>query len=126
MKEVIIRRSRWCRGGRAAAGAALRTESGQSCCLGFVARAYGLKTPVGKGVFSDLAKDKQDCSVLPSPLRPLKRKSDYVEGEFTYLDTNLHDKLTEANDSSTLKSAEREKRIAALLAKAGIKAIFVD
>lgn len=113
MKEVIIRRSKWCRSGRSS-DVALRTESGQSCCLGFVARAYGLKTPVGDANLSDLSVD-QDCSVLPKGLRP-------VHG----VDTDLHEKLVTTNDDRILKPAEREKKITALLAKVKIKAVFVD
>ena len=120
LKVVKISRKRWCRGGRAENGAALRTESGQSCCLGFVARAYGLKTPVGVGVFSDLAQDGQDCSALPKPLRPQKNEFSH------YTDTKLHNDLTATNDDSEIKAEEREQKIARLLAKAGVKALFVD
>ncbi len=116
-KVVKISRKRWCRGGKTTA--ALRTESGQSCCLGFVARAYGLKTPVGHGQFSDLANDEQDCSALPKKLRPLSYGGYYQDSE-------LHDELVETNDDSDLKAAEREQKIAKLLSKAGIRAIFVD
>ncbi len=116
-KVVKISRKRWCRGGRG--DAALRTESGQSCCLGFVARAYGLKTPVGLGLFSDLASD-QDCSVLPKKLRP--QATEYCH----FTDTKLHDELTQTNDDSDMKAAEREQKIAKLLGQAGIKAIFID
>ena len=119
-KEVTINRSKWCRGGKSAS--ALRTESGQSCCLGFVARAYGLKTPVGSTVLSSLT-DDQDISVLPEALRPTKSKSPFTSG--VYHDTDLHDKLVDANDEVGVKPAEREKKIKDLLAEAGIRVKFV-
>lgn len=122
MKTVKISRKRWCRGGGAAA---LRTDTGQSCCLGFVARAYGLKTPVDVGEFADLAPE-QDCSVLPRELRP--KKNEISDGYAAYSNTALHDKLVAANDdvSEKMRGAAREEKIAKLLAKAGIKAVFVD
>jgi len=117
MKQVTISRKRWCRGGKS--DAALRTASGQSCCLGFVARAYGLKTPEGSGQFSDLA-DDQSVTCLPTSLRPTQ------SAPYSYYDTPLHDKLVNANDDSAIKPAKREATIKALLARAGIKVIFKD
>lgn len=121
MKVVKISRKRWSRGN---GDGALRTESGQSCCLGFVARAYGLKTPAGSSVFSNLANNGQDCSVLPKKLQPIP--SSCIAD--SYNDSALHDALTEMNDDSseTYRGSAREKEIAKLMAKAGIKAVFVD
>lgn len=124
MKTVKISRKRWCRGGRSETPAALRTSTGQSCCLGFVARAYGLSTPVGDGTFSTLADGGQDCSVLPKLLQPKKQDSGPLAGK--YGDTDLHDDLTCTNDDSGLDAVQREKQIKKFLAKAGIKAVFVD
>lgn len=118
MKQVTISRKRWCRGGKT--DAALRTDSGQSCCLGFVARAYGLKTPAGSGQFSDLA-DDQSVTCLPKLLRPTQNAA-YC----SFTDTPLHDELVKANDDSTVKAADREATISKLLAKARIKVIFKD
>jgi hypothetical protein len=118
MKQVTISRKRWCRGGKT--DASLKTPSGQSCCLGFVARAYGLKTPEGSGQFSDLA-DDQSVTCLPKSLRPTRLGSLYP-----YSDTPLHDKLVNTNDDSVIKPAEREATIKTLLAQAGIKVIFKD
>ena len=118
MKKVYISRKRWCRGNNTAP--ALRTETGQSCCLGFVARAYGLKTPVNSCTFSDLV-DDQSVSELPKALRPIVSKIDGIA-----VDTKLHNKLTEVNDDEDLRGAEREKKITTLMAKAGIEAIFID
>ncbi len=116
MKNVKISRKRWTRGG----DGELRTDSGQSCCLGFVARAYGLRTPTNSSTFSGLADFEQDLSVLPEKLRPVLSP----RGE--YIDSELHDDLTETNDDCEIRGAEREKRITKLLAKAGVKAVFID
>jgi hypothetical protein len=117
MKTVTISRKRWTRGG----AGALRTESGQSCCLGFVARAYGLRTPTNSSVFADLPACNQDISCLPKKLQPTK------EANGTWSDSSLHDKLTEANDDVFgAVGKAREAKITKLLAKAGIKAIFED
>lgn len=117
MKTIKISRKRW---GRGNGCGALRTESGQSCCLGFVARAYGLRTPTDTGQFSDLA-DDQNCSVLPKQLRPTKSNDDGC-----YTDTALHHMLVEANDGTAVRGSEREEKIRKLMLKAGIKAVFVD
>lgn len=118
---VEISRKRWCRGGRTSA--ALKTETGQSCCLGFVARHYGLKTPVGIGEFCDL--DATGFSNLPKKLRP----SVYHDASFgsTYTtNTPLHDDLVAVNDDDMLEASEREAKITKLLAKAGVNVIFKD
>ncbi len=130
-KTVVISRKRWCRGG--SRFSALRTKSGQSCCLGFVARAFGLKTPTGSTSLSDLTKD-QDVSVLPKRLRPTRDKdtlhywNDTKLHELHYWnDTKLHEQLVDANDDCMkLKGMAREERIAELLLKADVVAVFVD
>lgn len=119
MKKVVISRKHWTRGGIGE----LRTPSGQSCCLGFVARAYGLKTPIGSALFSGLAKAGQDVNCLPKVLQPIMGSNGGIIG-----DSKLHDQLTDANDSQFYRgdAKKREEKITKLLAKAGIKAVFED
>ncbi len=118
-KTVTIHRKRWCRGNTTDSG--LRTETGQSCCLGFVARACGLRTNKGDGNLSDLA--DQDMSGLPKALRPVADKD--IGG---FKDTPLHAELVAANDNDDpdVRGARREAVITSLMARAGIRAVFVD
>jgi hypothetical protein len=116
MKTVRISRKHWCRG--STSDSLLRTRTGQSCCLGFVARACGVPTRGNPGLFDDLPEDKWD--LLPQRLRPTSLGGN----------TGLHDELTQVNDGSgdyaDLVGRARERKIATLLARAGIRAVFVD
>lgn len=116
MKNVKISRKRWCRGG--GGNSALRNKTGQSCCLGFVARACGVRTPTNSNVFSDLP--MKDWDLLPEPLRPTP--NDWG-GK---VNTELHRELVSVNDDDDVKGRAREERIRDLLAQAGVRVTFVD
>lgn len=115
MLNVTINRKRWTRG-NTSGDSALRTETGQSCCLGFVARACGITTPVHSFIFSELNEEK--FNLLPKGLRPVRKAGEYVN-------TQLHDDLVSVNDSYDVRGAVREEKIAKLMKKANIKVKFV-
>ena len=126
MRSVVIRRRHWVRGG---GDAALRTGTGQSCCLGFAARACGLRTPSGSGTFSDLLRAIQDdkgiaaahaaAKKIPTKLRPSLAGGDWI-------DSDLHEEMVATNDDSSINPKDREKKIAAGLRTAGLKVVFED
>lgn len=121
MKRVVIRRRKWCRGESSIGdGSALRTKTGQSCCLGFVARACGVKTPTGTSTFSRL--DPSEYDKLPKKLAPTPLPA----WNNTWLNSSLHNALVSVNDGDELTGKSREKEIRRLLKQANILAVFKD
>lgn len=124
MKTVRISRKRWCRGNKNENSAlstqtsALRTQTGQSCCLGFVCRAFGIRTPKDVLNISELP-EGTPFERLPKQLRPIFNLAGMK-------DSPLHEELVTVNDSDEVVGKEREKKIRDLLAKANVRVVFVD
>lgn len=119
MKTVRISRKRWCRGNKSE-NSALRTATGQSCCLGFVCRAFGIRTPRNILNISDLP-GGTPFERLPKQLRPILNLTG-----LSLKDSPLHEELVTVNDSDEVVGREREEKVRKLLAKANVRVVFVD
>lgn len=109
LKEVEIKRSRWLRapkgGGDDYPGGRLRDGAGKQCCLGFLARACGVKAAELKGAYFPFALS----SWLPS-----------------WMDKETQWACAEVNDDDRLSDSTKERKIKTLFKQAGYKAVFVD
>ena len=112
--DVIVSKKRWCRGLGCVRSALLCETSGKMCCIGFMARACGLKPKNIRGMagLEDLPADAQNKS-------PLIKTA--VE--------NKEEHLTDAymiNDSEALTDKERIKALKPIGRKLGVNFTFAD
>lgn len=124
-RQLVIDRSRWARGDKSCL---LDSQTGQMCCLGFVALAYGVS-----------AETIRDVSE-PSELSPCDVPPAYCDAHFdcdscgdpacncaryTSKEAVLH--AIVVNDSPTLTDPEREVQLTPILQHLGFdEVLFVD
>ena len=115
--NVTINRKKWKRGNDGV-GSALLTETGQCCCLGFVAKACGIRLNQGYFDFRNL--DSDDLMLLPQKLRTTKFSF------YSPTNTSLHNQLIFVNDSGDdWHGKTREAEIKRLLKLANVNVKFV-
>lgn len=124
--KLVIDRKRWKRGGKDGIDAhdptCLLTESGQMCCLGFLARARGYKCSEIRleGDLESLIDTSERrsidraCEAFPTLIKPNGSAN------------NLHSKLIGANDDEApaMRGKPREEKLKKLFAEAGIDVVF--
>lgn len=116
MKKFVVDRKRWGRGG---IDGALLNNSGQKCCLGFLATACGIRLKRGTmSDFTDIPAKQQHF--LPEKLRCKKDKFGGLVG------TKLHNDLVEVNDSFDIqmRGRAREAKLTKLFRRAGVQVTF--
>lgn len=119
-RDLVIDRSIWLRGERNGDVYLLRPADGKMCCLGIYLQACGASpdTLRGRRYPSSVA------VALPDEARWLLRPGKPVVGvQSDSLETT---ELAVTNDDNTITDAEREKRIATLLAKHDVRVTFTD
>lgn len=115
--KLTIYRDKWLRGGNGMS-TLLSLASGRMCCMGFLARACGIKPgdPNDRHYFRYLA--SPDRKLLPEDLRP-------QHGD----DTPLAKKIYDENDfvyTEKYRPATKEERLTELMKQAGIELVFED
>lgn len=120
--HVTIDRKRWRRGGERTASkadVALLDENGQMCCLGFVAKACGVK--LERGEQSDLS----SIYGLQASLLP-KGFGSFDEYARRFRPNSIHRQLIEINDNEepVMRGKPRENQIKNLMLQAGVKVTF--
>ncbi len=113
--KVVIERSKWLRG---TGDGTLLDDNGCKCCLGFLGKVCGYtdKDIKRKGTPADLNTKSFANNKWPESI---------LEPDGRY-NTKLTDDLTTANDSTTLKGANKERRVKSLGKQGGIDFVFVD
>lgn len=126
MKKLVIKRSKWLRGGKDGNGAEalslLMNKDGHKCCLGFYVRACGYKKALkGKACPDDEIQVPREAKWLLDSVdeqRHLRLKD--------YYNSNACNNLMMINDNEHFPQSERELKLTKLFAKQGITVIFVD
>lgn len=138
MREFTVDRSKWDRGKifenvRAEDGVdestyLLHPSDGAMCCLGFYLKSCG----VADSYLRDHGGPKDAARPMLSKGRRIPAQMKWLlEGEEHYPaysvvdDSELAQKLMNVNDKEGLSGREREKKIAAIFAKQGVKVKFV-
>lgn len=129
MKQLIIDRKRWLRGGDGGGYSSylFRDEDKKMCCLGFWCRSRGLSIDRIRDISSpievlnnfdrkDQTKTKTKTISLLSPL--LTKNADN--------DNKICSLLMINNDNNKISEEERERRIGRDFAKIGIKVKFIN
>lgn len=125
MMKVVIDRSTWYRGLGGNESMLVRSSDGRMCCLGFVGRMCGyapaeLRHPDPEEQVKDLHRMEERFSSYRKNLWP----EALLGREGRIRNTSLTDELVTVNDDPLISEEERERRIAELLAAAGIDASF--
>lgn len=111
---VTVRRKRWLRGGRTVS-ALLDVDSNKMCCLGFAARAIG----VPRKLITDV--------LTPAGVNDFLKGLNCVVGSGQIMgNTKTANALMEKNDDGTIGNDVREKKIASLGKRIGLKFKFVN
>lgn len=113
VRSFVVNRRRWKRGDAAGLAAALLSDSGQMCCLGFLARECGLKP-----------RQILNASDISSIVDEEAREGVYDALPAKFRD--LEEKIVCANDSSDPdhRGRLRETILKGLFARAGIEISF--
>lgn len=118
--KVVVKRSRWLRGGHNGKGEAaasyLRDMEGHMCCLGFACRAA--RIPVSEITHVCTPSALTSRIRIPASLEGLIREG--------YLDSSGCDALMGRNDRPKQHPKSKEKEITELGRKVGIEFSFVD
>ena len=109
MLDVVVDRSKWCRGGRGGKSRLLNSE-GNMCCLGFATLA--------DGAYYDEIKNIAKPSEVPTQPTILCR--------LLKQDLKLEDDLVCTNDTSQLSDDKRENLLKQIGNKAGINFVFTN
>lgn len=138
MKEFTIDRSKWDRGkifedSRIDAGIdestyLLHPYDGAMCCLGFYLKSCGVPAVYlrdQRGPKNAARPMLSRGRRIPMQMRWLLEDAGLFPTSSVVDDSELAQKLMNVNDNEDLPSREREKKIAALFAKQGIKVKFV-
>ena len=115
MKTLVLRKRTWWRG-KGPGGSCLRGESGQKCCLGFLATACGIGRITGYAMPSDVRSFKWPQGLLVD-------HGPDVEGRPVRSDTKLGQKIARVNDEDTLDDATRVRRLRPLFRKLGFRLV---
>lgn len=116
VKTFTVKRSEWLRGFNI--NSCLLNEDGKMCCLGFYARACGLR----KQDILDMS-DPEQCTSVKN-----KKWNTFLIDDDDGSDDNSQYcwELMEANDDKNLSDKKREKKLTSTFKKAGVKVEFVD
>ena len=106
--QVEVVRKKWYRG-KGGDDSRLLCESGQMCCIGFLARRLGYKP-----------REIRDVSTLVDTEDYLKVDS------FAYEQDSILCDCYEVNDDTAISDATRERKLTALGKKMGVRFTFVD
>jgi hypothetical protein len=131
LRRVVINRKKWLTGELLAAGVVTDSgllEDGYQCCLGFVCEAAGIPRRAlrGQGAPADLVDGDNPISQATIKKREiLLTQAGMVKVGTTAYHPASVQKAMEVNDTEGTSRPVRERRIAALLARVGWKAVFV-
>jgi hypothetical protein len=112
LKELVIDRRKWDRGNPDKYGGALLKEGGQMCCLGFYARACGLR--------------KKDIFRIGMPINvrqeaPIRNKAAW---NVLLHQEGIANRLSRTNDNKQTSDQEKEIGIKKDFKKLGVKVTF--
>jgi len=120
IRTLTIVREEWHRGGytpERGESRLLNPANGLKCCLGFLALRCGYAPEEIRSALSP--SDVRNPNLFPRAFvaDSIDRRND---------DSELTNRLVDANDNENIRGAARERRIAKLFAEAGITVRFVD
>jgi hypothetical protein len=115
MREFIVDRSKWCRGGKGGKPMVVPNEHGNMCCLGFVREQCGAQ-----------ADPDTESAHMIAEWEKLPRRLTVPGGLFARQMSPQGNMLQVVNDDKTMTDASREDQLNELAVDLGFRFVFVD